>query len=651
MLIIYSICSFGNELNYSPKDIFPLHKDMVDAYQFWIKIYSKYNTNEYLIHDSKKMNIIYEVVKWKELDESKIDEPQSKEQKKFLKDKLKYYKKILGELAALHPDTNKMNSEQNKIYKLLPGFKNKKDFSNAMKRLRIQKGQKNRFRRGLEVSGRYMPFLKKIFKKYDLPEELTILPHVESSFNYKAYSKAGAAGIWQFTRGTGKQYLKITYEIDERLDPILGTEAAAKLLKRNYEELGSWPLAITAYNHGFYGMKRALKKLKTKELNEIIKRYKSRYFKFASRNFYCEFIAAVHVVQNYEDYFQSIKFESPIQYNEFPLQQYIKYSTLTKHLNLDDRSFKKYNPALRASIYNNSKYIPRGYRLRVPVNMSVDSLMALIPGKEYFAKQKQSKYYHIRYGDTLSEIARRFGTTTDMLLAINNISNEHYIRRGMTIRIPGAKEKSVVSAHVKQSQIKTNTQINPQPAEKTLPSIAKVNKEDSVNINDKSAKIIVSNFTNGKNKDDLDIEFIQMKNPPVGYIRVEPEETLGHYAEWLQIKTQKIRDWNKLSFRKSLNLNQKIKLNFTRVKPEAFNRMRLEYHRGIEDDFFIHYEIISTKTHSVQSGENLWYLCNYIYNLPIWLVVDYNKDINFNQMKVGDKIIIPEVKSKTDANI
>ena len=651
MLIIFSICSSGNEINYSPQDIFPLHEDMVDAYQFWIKIYSKYNTNEYVIHDSKKMNVIYEVVKLGKFDEKKIDEPQTREQKQFLKDKLKYYKKILSELAILHPDTNKMNPEQNKVYKLLTGLKYKNDFYNAMNHLRIQKGQKNRFKRGLEVSGRYMPFLKKIFKEYNLPEELTLLPHVESSFNYKAYSKAGAAGIWQFTRGTGKQYLKITYEIDERLDPILVTEAAAKLLKHNYKELGNWPLAITAYNHGLYGMKRAIKKLKTKELNDIIKRYKSRYFKFASRNFYCEFVAAIHVVQNYEDYFQSIKFESPIQFNEFPLQQYIKYSTLSNHLNLDDRSFKKYNPALRPSIYNNSKYIPRGYRLRVPVNLSVDSLMALIPNTEYFAKQKQSKYYHIRYGDTLSEIARRFGTTTDMLLAINNISNEHYIRRGMTIRIPSAKEKLLVLAQNEQSKIKTNTQTNAQPAVKTLASAAKVKKDYSVNNNDNSAKIHAPIFMNGKNKADLDIEFIQTKNPPIGYIRVEPEETLGHYAEWLQIKTQKIRNWNKLSFRKSIDLNQRIKLIFNQVTPDVFNRMRLEYHRGIEEDFFIHYEIISTMVHRVQSGENLWYLCRYVFNLPMWLVVDYNKDIDFNQLKVGDKIILPEVKSKTDASI
>jgi len=650
-LIIFSINMSANELNYSPQDIFPLHKDMKPAYHFWVKIFSQYNTNEYVIHDSRKMNIIYEVVKLGVLDESRIDEPHTKTQKQFLKDKIKYYKKILNDLATIHPDTTKMNTEQKRVYALLSDFKYKNDFYNAMDQLRIQKGQKNRFRRGLEVSGRYMPFLKKIFKKYNLPEELTFLPHVESSFNYKAYSKVGAAGIWQFTRGTGKQYLKITYEIDERLDPILVTEAAAKLLKRNYDELGSWPLAITAYNSGLYGMKRAKKKLKTTELNDIIKRYKSRYFKFASRNFYCEFVAAVHVVQNYQNYFGSIDFESPIQFNEFPLPQYIKYSAIAKHLNLDKKSFKKYNPALRSSIYDNSKYIPKGYQLRVPIHMSVDSLKALIPGKEYFAKQKRSKYYHIRYGDTLSEIARRFGTSVDVLLAVNNISNEHYIRRGMTIRIPVDKEDELILAKNERTEVVPDKPVKEKPIEKSLASAPKEKNEGPINKDNKSNKVSAIAFANGKSKDDLDIEFIQSKNPPIGYIRVEPEETLGHYAEWLEIKTQRIRDWNSLSFSRAIDLNQKIKLIFNQVKPDEFNRIRLEYHHGIEEDFFLHYDITGTMTHTVQSGENLWYLCQYVFNLPIWLVVNYNKDIDFSKLKAGDEIIFPDVKAKSESGM
>ncbi|NIQ03841.1 MAG: transglycosylase SLT domain-containing protein, partial [Nitrospinaceae bacterium] len=72
--------------------------------------------------------------------------------------------------------------------------------------------------------------------------ELGVLPHVESSFQVGAYSSAGAAGIWQFTRGTGRLFMRVRYDVDERRDPILSTYAAAKLLKKNFEDLNDWPL-------------------------------------------------------------------------------------------------------------------------------------------------------------------------------------------------------------------------------------------------------------------------------------------------------------------------------------------------------------------------------------------------------------------------
>jgi len=283
--------------------------------------------------------------------------------------------------------------------------------------------------------------------------------------------------------------------------------------------------------------------------------------------------------------------------------------------------------------------------------MSVDSLKALIPAKEYLAKQKRSKYYHIRYGDTLSEIARRFGTSVDMLLAINNISNEHYIRRGMTIRIPVDKKEALALAKNDKKILKPEIPTKAEPIEKIITSAPKEKIEDSINKDNISSIVSAPAFTNGKSKDDLDIEFIQSKNPPIGYIRVEAEETLGHFAEWLQIKTQRIRDWNSLSFRRAIDLNQKIKLIFNQVTPDEFNRIRLEYHHGIEEDFFMHYNITGTKTHKVRTGENLWYLCNYIFNLPIWLVVSYNKDIDFSKLKAGDTIVFPDVKAKTESGM
>ena len=149
----------------------------------------------------------------------------------------------------------------------------------------------DRFREGLIRSGAYVDQIKEIFRSYGLPSDLAYLPHVESSFNPKAYSKFGAAGLWQFMRSTGKRFLEIDYTLDERRDPIRASHAAARLLKENYKALGTWPMAITAYNHGLAGMMRATRSKGNYEA--IFKQYRSRLFKFASRNFYSEFLAAV----------------------------------------------------------------------------------------------------------------------------------------------------------------------------------------------------------------------------------------------------------------------------------------------------------------------------------------------------------------------
>ena len=121
------------------------------------------------------------------------------------------------------------------------------------------------------------------------------MPHVESSFDPYAYSKVGAAGLWQFMRSTGRRFLRIDAAVDERLDPYRATEAAAQLLSYNYRLLGSWPLAITAYNHGAEGMRRAREQLGTDDIVRIVRDYHSPTFGFASRNFYVSFLAALTV--------------------------------------------------------------------------------------------------------------------------------------------------------------------------------------------------------------------------------------------------------------------------------------------------------------------------------------------------------------------
>jgi hypothetical protein len=148
---------------------------------------------------------------------------------------------------------------------------------------------------GLHRASKLLPRILTILRQYQVPAELAALPLVESTFNPAAYSKAGAAGLWQFIRSTGKQYSLISRKRDDRRDPVRATEAAARLLRDNYQALGSWPLAIVAYNHGHAGIRAASMLVGSTAIEDIVARYNGPRFGFASKNFYAEFLAALDV--------------------------------------------------------------------------------------------------------------------------------------------------------------------------------------------------------------------------------------------------------------------------------------------------------------------------------------------------------------------
>src|SRR4029077_7956824 len=175
-----------------------------------------------------------------------------------------------------------------------------------------QRGLRERFAEGIRASRRYFPEMERIFRDEGLPAELVRLPLIESCFNLQAYSKVGAAGIWQFMPKTGRLFMRVDDLVDERRDPISSTHAAARFLGRVHDMLGSWPLAITAYNHGPDGMARAVDEVGTADIGRIVRDYRGRAFGFASRNFYAEFLAALEVEQDHRRYFGDMPLDAPL---------------------------------------------------------------------------------------------------------------------------------------------------------------------------------------------------------------------------------------------------------------------------------------------------------------------------------------------------
>jgi len=205
-----------------------------------------------------------------------------------------------------------------------------------------------------------------IFQQKGVPKELTRLPLVESAFNLSARSKVGASGIWQFMRSTGKLFLRIDKSVDERNDPITAAWAASELLRRNFERLKSWPLAITAYNHGPEGMARAVETLGTRDLAQIIKRYKGRTFGFASSNFYCEFLAILELERDYRRHFGKLLVDAPISFEEFLVGDNVKFEDLADACRMSEEQLASWNPALTDWVVSGKGHVPQGYRLKVP---------------------------------------------------------------------------------------------------------------------------------------------------------------------------------------------------------------------------------------------------------------------------------------------
>ena len=296
-------------------------------------------------------------------------------------------------------------------------------------RIRVQRGISERFAAGVRRSGRYMAHMRKIFSARGLPVELTYLPLVESSFRNDARSFRGAVGMWQFMPSTGRLYMRVTRLVDERRDPLDATRAAARLLQDNYRELGTWPLAVTAYNHGRAGMRRAVRRLGTRDIVTIIRRYRGRTFKFASKNFYAEFLAAVHIMRDLERHLPHVRFDQLVRHQEISLTKRVAVSSLLRHSRVSRAELLTWNPALS----RHAAWMPAGYRLKAPELQSQRFRKALAG----IGPMPSFPYHVVSRGDTLSELARVYRTSARAIQSMNGLRSVHRLRVGQRLEIPG----------------------------------------------------------------------------------------------------------------------------------------------------------------------------------------------------------------------
>ena len=423
---------------------------------FWRAVFTRYGANQVVLHDTDDLRLIYEVVEFGE--GAGRGRASSRRQRRTVRARIHRLSVAMNRLRTHGPNPKNPDAVQQGILKVVrsAGLQPSRAlFGKLRHNIHAQRGVKERFRQGIIRSGRYLPTMEAIFERHGLPKELVRLPHVESSFNYASRSSKGAAGIWQFMPRTGRAYkLRVGRTVDERLDPIAATDGAARYLKDAYRKLGNWPLAITSYNHGQAGMARA-KRRHGPNLLTIIDKYRSRSFRYASKNFYPEFLAAVEVSENYHSYFGPLELMEPLRYRDIHLDKSVHVRTFTAIEGLSRDVLREYNPQFRRRLWTRSRVLPAGFTLRIPADKAEEARMALVKAPAVRWRGAPAKVppdgYRVRRGDSLTVIGQRFGTSVKAIQRLNDLDGTR-IYAGQVLRIPGLERASAGQGGSSRSQ-------------------------------------------------------------------------------------------------------------------------------------------------------------------------------------------------------
>jgi membrane-bound lytic murein transglycosylase D len=371
----------------------PLLPGLENAVEFWKRVFTEYSSAQLIFFDPFDMSRIYEVQ-----DVGDDSRPNQ------------YISGEIARIAAAHgvdPD-----------------------------RVKAQRGIKERTAQGIKRSGKYIAQMQQIFREQGLPDEIAYLPIVESSYDINARSNVGALGMWQFMRTSGKQFnMRVDRNVDERKDPIESTRAAAAYLKQAYESLGSWPLAITSYNYGPAGMARAVAEVGSDDLVTLIQKYNHRYWGFAPKNFYAEFLAAVEIGKNPTQYYPGLEIDPPLAIEEVQVTKGTSVAALASSRGLTRQQLLAWNPALSGA----TGVVPAGYRVKLPADGKVEIVVATAtPSRPQAKTQPQVVHHRVKRGETLMHIAQRYGASLERILQANGLRRTSLLRVGSTLLIPRA---------------------------------------------------------------------------------------------------------------------------------------------------------------------------------------------------------------------
>lgn len=430
---------------------FPRPAEIESNVSFWKDIFAKWSRQQVVLHDDEHPSLVYEVIQLP----GPPSDVYSKSQREFVRVRRESFAARLRRLEQRVASGHAVDDDEKELVIRIATHAGTDGLRGASERVRSQRGLRERFLRGLEISGRYEQEFRRIFREAGLPEDLAYLPHVESSFQAAARSSAGAVGVWQFTRGAARRFMALDASIDERLDPVASARGAAGYLADAYATLGDWALAVTSYNHGVEGMSRAKERYGT-DFGRIVREYDGRAFGFASRNFYAEFLAAREIAAAPGAFFpEGIRPEPPLRHDRVTLDRRMPPVQVARTYGVPLAELAAINPAWSRRAVRGGLALPAGTTVWLPErtlgrsegSSSADTRPTPSPARPQTQAPPVARdgssfdvtqflLHVVRRGESLFKIAASYGVRVSDLLGLNRLEERSILQPGQKLLIP-----------------------------------------------------------------------------------------------------------------------------------------------------------------------------------------------------------------------
>jgi membrane-bound lytic murein transglycosylase D len=403
---------------------FPLPPELEPTVQFWVQVFTQYSGQQALIVDAEAPHRVLRIVVVEGVDP--MDEATQRAVRSALQAQVAQVQAALDDLDRRGAEAAEQSPQHRWLWQVYAPERASRPFvfREVRDRLRIQWGHKEKFRQALQRMYRFLPHIRAVLTAEGLPPEIAYLPLIESGYHPYAASFAGARGLWQLMPATARKMgLTLDSWVDQRLDPLYATVAAARYLKQAYAEFGNWPLAITSYNHGLEGIRRAVRELGTTDYVRVWREYRGPLFGFASRNFYPEFLAAVLIAGTPDRYFPDFRPDGVWEFATYVVPQEMALRDLPERLGVSLTAFIQHNPQFLLPAYFRNVRVAAGTAVRIPLQDSADTVVHIV-----------------RPGETLAAIARLYRVRVDTLREWNPaLGAGDRLRPGMPLRVPSAE--------------------------------------------------------------------------------------------------------------------------------------------------------------------------------------------------------------------